>query len=250
MTDCRQLMLKRTPSLTEQAKLHIRQKIMSNAFADGRIPAETDLAEQLGVSRTTVRSALNRLESEGIIFRKQGAGTFVNEAGLQIKSRLDEIWSYEAMLADHGYTASTKILSVDTETADDALASRLHLSPGVEILVVVKLFLADNQPVILAHNYIPKHLLGGEVTAVDFQRPIYDFLWQHSGEHLSYYLSEIVPISADERIVAELKVPPQKPLIAFHEIGYNDNNDPILHATSCFRDDFIRLRLIRRQTLG
>lgn len=243
-------MLKRTPSLTEQAKHHIKQKIMSDAFIDGRIPAETDLAEQLGISRTTVRAALNRLESEGIIFRKQGAGTFVNEAGLQVKSRLDEIWSYEAMLADHGYTASTHILSVTTETADDVLAGKLHLSPGTAVLTVVKLFLANDQPVILARNYIPQRLISGTVTAVDFQQPIYDFLWQHSSENLNYYLSEIVPISADKIVAAALNVPPQKPLIAFHETGYNDNNEPILRATSCFRDDFIRLRLIRRQTLG
>lgn len=243
-------MLKRTPSLTEQAKHHIKQKIMADAFSDGRIPAETELAEQLGVSRTTVRAALNRLESEGIIYRKQGAGTFINEAGLQVKSRLDEIWSYEAMLADNGYTASTHTLTITTETADDTLAGKLHLSPGAEILVVVKLFLADDQPVILAHNYIPKKLIAGPVTAVDFQQPIYNFLWQHSSENLNHYLSEIVPISADARIAAELNVPLHKPLIAFYETGYNDNNEPILRATSCFRDDFIRLRLIRRQTLG
>ena len=44
--------------------------------------------------------------TKGAIYRKQGAGTFVNEPGLQIKSRLEEIWSYEQVLEDHGYTPS------------------------------------------------------------------------------------------------------------------------------------------------
>lgn len=84
-------MLKRAPSLTDQVKAHIKQQILSDEFEDGRIPAETDLANQLGVSRTTIRDALSRLEIEGAIFRKQGVGTFVNKAGLRIKMRLEEI---------------------------------------------------------------------------------------------------------------------------------------------------------------
>ena len=89
----RYLMLKRNPSLTDQAKAHIKQQILENKFEEDRIPSETDLAESLGVSRTTIRDALSRLENEGVIYRKQGSGTFVNRPGLRIKSRLEEIWS-------------------------------------------------------------------------------------------------------------------------------------------------------------
>ena len=96
-------MINRNPSLTEQVKTHIKKRIADDGFEDGRIPPETELANDLGVSRTTVRDALSRLEHEGTIYRRQGAGTFVNQQGLQIKSRLEEIWSYEQVLEDHGY---------------------------------------------------------------------------------------------------------------------------------------------------
>ncbi len=72
-------MLRRAPSLTDQVKNHIKEMIVQGDFADGRIPPEMELAEALGVSRTTVRDALSRLEMEGTISRRQGAGTFVNE---------------------------------------------------------------------------------------------------------------------------------------------------------------------------
>ncbi len=55
------------------------------SIEDGRIPSESDLADELGVSRTTIRDALSRLEIEGTVYRRQGSGTFVNEPGLQIK---------------------------------------------------------------------------------------------------------------------------------------------------------------------
>ena len=71
-------MIARSPSLTDQVKAHIKERIVRGEFEAGRIPPETELASELGVSRTTVRDALSRLENEGSIYRKQGAGTFVN----------------------------------------------------------------------------------------------------------------------------------------------------------------------------
>ncbi len=241
-------MLKRTPSLTEQAKSHIKQLILDDAFVDGRIPSETDLAADLGVSRTTIRDALSRLEIEGVIYRKQGAGTFINTAGLQIKSRMDEIWSYEEMLAAHDYTPSTQILDISIRPAADDIAAELALRAGEPLLVVKKLFLADAQPVILAYNYIPTTLITQPYADDDFLKPVYEFLWAN-GQHLAYYLSEIVPLLTTAELAQTLHIRPNLPLVSFTEIGYNDNNEPIIKSTSCFRDDLLRLRLIRRQTL-
>ena len=122
-------MLRRAPSLTDQVKIHIKEMIVQGEFTDGRIPPEMELAEVLGVSRTTVRDALSRLEMEGSISRRQGAGTFVNDPVLQIRSRLDEIWGYAAMLEAHGFTPSTRIIETrqveaaaspyDVHTAED-----------------------------------------------------------------------------------------------------------------------------------
>ena len=152
-------MLKRTPSLTEQAKSLIKQRIVNAEFDEGRIPSETDLANELGVSRTTIRDALSRLELEGTIIRKQGAGTFVNEASLQIHTRLEEIWQYETMLEAHGYTPTNRIISVEEQPVNLNSAPQLGLSPTDTMLQVKKLFLADNEPVILTINHIPTSII-------------------------------------------------------------------------------------------
>ena len=79
-------MITRNPSLTDQVKAHIKEQIVNDEFEDGRIPPEATLAEDLGVSRTTIRDALGKLEHEGAIYRKQGAGHLCQRAqGLQIK---------------------------------------------------------------------------------------------------------------------------------------------------------------------
>lgn len=240
-------MLQRKPSLTEQAKAYIKQRILDGDFAGERIPAETELAAELGVSRTTIRDALSRLENEGVIYRKQGAGTFVNEPGLQIKTRLEEIWSYEAILEAHGYTPATRILGVDVQPAEERIADQLHIAPGDPLITVHKLFLEDEEPVILTINQVPAAVVTAPYEPDDWKAPIFRFLSTFGSQHLAYYLSEIVPVLAGADIAATLHVEPGSALISFDELGYNDDNRPILHTHSYFRDDLLRLRLIRRQ---
>ena len=240
-------MIKRSPSLTDQVKTHIKEQIVNNEYEGDRIPAETDLANELGVSRTTVRDALSRLENEGVIFRKQGSGTFVNRPGLQIHSRLDEIWSYEAVLKAHGYEPSTQVLDVRRQGADSNTAKTLSLELGDQVLVVSKLFLEDKQPVILTRNYLPGNIISKSFEKSDLAAPIFDFIVDFTDHHLSYYLSEIVPLTASKEVAKYLHVPARTAMISLEEVGYNEDNEPILRAYSFFRDDLLRLRLIRRK---
>jgi len=242
-------MLKRTPSLTEQAKAHIKQRIVNDEFNEGRIPSETSLADEMGVSRTTVRDALSRLELEGTVYRKQGAGTFVNEPGLRIQTRLDEIWAYEAMLKAHGYTPSTRILSVTSNSADAHITETLSLNDTEEVVRVKKLFLADDKPVIYVENYIPRTLISSNYTADDFRQPISQTLSDLTQQHLAYYVSDIIPLIADTNLRHTLDLSLNTALISFDEVGYNQENQPILYSRSYFKDDLLRLRLLRRKTI-
>jgi GntR family transcriptional regulator len=241
-------MITRNPSLTEQVKAHIKRRIAENGFDGGRIPPETELANDLGVSRTTVRDALSRLEHEGAIYRRQGAGTFVNEQGLQIKSRLEEIWSYEQVLEDHGYVPSIRVLAEAEMKADTDTVDALGLDEDDAVLVIEKLFLEDEDPVILTINRIPSRIFTETNYADDEVTPVYEFLEQHCNRTLTYYLSEIIPVSLDKDVAGKLGVATGTLAVAFEEIGFDQNNEPIVRATSYFRDDLIRFRLMRRRS--
>lgn len=241
-------MITRNPSLTDQVKSNIKGRIVNDEFDGGRIPPETELAADLGVSRTTVRDALSRLEHEGAIYRKQGAGTFVNAPGLQIRSRLEEIWSYEQVLEDHGYTPSVRVLSSHARPADDDTVEILSLEPNAPVLIIEKLFLEDNEPVILTINQIPIRIVHDAEYEEDEATPIYEFLEDHCDRTLGYYLSEIIPVSLDADTAAKLGVEPGTLAISFDEIGFDQNNEPVVRATSYFRDDLLRFRLIRRKS--
>jgi GntR family transcriptional regulator len=240
-------MITRNPSLTDQVKAHIKGQIVNDEFEDGRIPPEAALAEDLGVSRTTVRDALGKLEHEGAIYRKQGAGTFVNEAGLQIKSRLEEIWSYEQVLEEHGYTPSVQVLTDEVVTVNEDTAAALGLKSDAEVLVVEKVFLEDDTPVVVTRNRIPAELLEEDDRSHD-ELPIYEFLEEYCDTRLSYYVSEIIPMAFDADQAKKLGVKKGTIGLSFVEVGYDSSNDPVVYATSYFRDDLLRFRMIRRRT--
>lgn len=240
-------MITRSPSLTEQVKAHLKERIQRGDFEEGRIPSETELAGDLGVSRTTIRDALSRLEHEGTIYRKQGAGTFVNEPGLQIKSRLEEIWSYEEVLRDHGYTPSVRVGDIRSEPAEQRLAAELRVGPGEPVTVIEKLFMENDLPVVLTTNRIPQRLVKVTVKAADGKKPLYELLEDHCDRFLSYYLSEIVPVALGTYEAGQLGVARRTPALSFEEVGFDQDNEPVVKATSFFRDDLLRFRLIRRK---
>jgi GntR family transcriptional regulator len=239
-------MIARNPSLTDQVKSHLKERILAGDFEHGRIPSETELAAELGVSRTTIRDALTRLENEGSIYRRQGAGTFVNEPGLQIKSRLEEIWAYEDVLRDHWYAPSVCVLGVEQQPADAGVADDLAIDADDTVLVMEKLFLEDDEPVVLTINRIPTAYLD-DAPVDDAGAPLFEFLEAHCDRNLAYYLAEIIPVSLDSRRAELLGVSEGTPAVCFEEIGFDQDNVPLVRSTSYFRDDLLRFRLIRRR---
>ena len=78
--------------------------------------------------------------------------------------------------------------------------------------------------------------------------PIYKFLEDHCDRTLGYYLSEIIPVSLDAETAKKLGVETGTLAISFDEVAFDQNNEPIVRATSYFRDDLLRFRLIRRRS--
>lgn len=240
-------MFRRNPSLVEQVKSHLKQRIINAEFDDGRIPSESNLADELQVSRNTIRDALSRLEIEGFIFRKQGAGTFVNTSNLLVKARLEEIIPYETLIREHNYIPSVRLVNVEKKQADPQIARYLNLTPTDQLLVVQKLYLADDKPVIFSCTFTPTKIIKQPYTNDDLLVHIYNFLPNFCQQTLAYYVTDVVPLMASPWLVDRLELPQSKnALLSFEEIGHNQDNEPIIKATSYFRDDLLRLRLIRR----
>lgn len=116
------------------------------------IPTERTLAEDFGVSRTTVRQALAELTVEGRLHRVQGKGTFAAEP--KVAQRL-QLSSYTEDMRAHGREPSSRLLEISEMPADAELARLLDVRAGAKVLRLRRLRLADGEPMAIETTHLP-----------------------------------------------------------------------------------------------
>lgn len=127
----------RSAKVVEQLAAELR----SGRYAgQSRLPAEVELATDLGVSRTVVRDALSELEREGFVERVRGIGTVVNRDVLALENRIDHKLEFYSMIRARGYEPHSSCLEVTKEAAELTLANSLNIPPGIRCFVSVVVF--------------------------------------------------------------------------------------------------------------
>jgi len=148
-----------------QVAQHLEHLIESGELPMGtRLENEIDLADQLGLSRQTMRRAIEYLVGRGLLLRKRGIGTQVVHAKV---TREVELTSLYDDLAKSGRDPSTTVVSFSTEPAPDALAAELGLAAGTPVYAFERLRSADAEPLALMRNHVPEHLM--RLTAADLE---------------------------------------------------------------------------------
>jgi len=112
------MLVTRSKSIVEQVNEVLRERIRNATYAPGlRLPSENGLAEEFGVSRATIRTVLAKLSVEGLILRRQGDGTYVNERILEVNTHLGGLWDFSRLIESSGFSSSIKALSLQETTA-------------------------------------------------------------------------------------------------------------------------------------
>ena len=159
LTDRLGLLRKDDPTpLYLQLQRGLREAIRSNLIPpDDAIPTERDLATDLGISRITVRKAIDGLVEEGILVRRQGAGTFV--VGIRVEKSFSRISSFSEDMIARGRKPHSAWVSqtVGTVTPEEALL--LGLSPGTEVYRFQRIRYADEQSMALEYATVPAFCL-------------------------------------------------------------------------------------------
>jgi len=146
-----------------------------------RLASEQELCERFGVTRTTVRSALDVLEREGRIYRQVGRGTFA--AARRIEQNITELVSTTEDMRRRGWSVSTRVLSVECVPATGKVSGALGLAPAQEVYELARLRLAGDEPISLQICYLPAHLCPG-LEAHDLSASLYRLLESEYNLHL------------------------------------------------------------------
>jgi GntR family transcriptional regulator len=138
----------------EQIMERLREAIAEGPLgADQRLPSEVSLAEQFGVSRMTVRKAVDKLVSEGVLYRRPAHGTFVTDRYLE--QPLSRLSGFTQDVTARGMRPSSVVLAMDTTDATFEMAQLCGLPPGARVVRIVRLRLGDGEPLAIERVFLP-----------------------------------------------------------------------------------------------
>lgn len=229
--------------LYHQLKLALKEDIKRGAYKPGdRLPSEPELIRQYGISRITVRQALDELEAEGLIVRRHGKGTYVAEA--RIEQELVRLTDFVEDMERSGQKPSSRVLAFEHETALPALAQSLHIAPGAEVVRVDRLRLADGRPVAYDTTWLPLRF-GELLVGADLTRDtIYHILEMRFAIPILSGSFTITATEAPPTAADALEVAPGTALLVIERTSYTGKDEVVYVQKRYYRPDRVQYRLM------
>lgn len=215
----------------------LRSRILRGDWQAGdMIPSGSELIEQYGVSRITVRQALDILVNEGLIYRQRGRGTFVSHP--PIEASLSRMINFTEDMLERGLEPSTKVLSKSTGPVSKTTAKKLEIDVGEELAMIKRLRLANDEPISVEIAHFPHKLCPGLLEAHDYSEySLRQTLEQDYGIQLTYAKQVIHAIAAPEDRAKLLAIEPDAPLFYIERVSYSQHNKPVEYLRIYYRSD-------------
>ncbi|MGN0662518.1 MAG: GntR family transcriptional regulator [Faecalibacterium sp.] len=216
------------------------EEMRSGRYAGAeRLPAEVELAAELGVSRTVIRDALSEMERDGYIERVRGIGTVVNRTVLNLRSRLDQKLEYYPLIRSFGSYPHADGIQIFSMRAGEELAHNLELEPGEEVICIKKRVLADTTPVIYSIDYLPRSLFGTrDYTRIDLSGSVFDILERECHQQVSSNVAHLKASCGDEAIRAAMRLAPGEAMLLLDELCFNRLCRPVMRSLSYYTNFF------------
>lgn len=229
----------------EIVREHILAGIRSNLYMPGMvIQSENELSDELGVSRVTVRKALEDLCAENTLYKIKGKGTFVSERPKYFEFLCG--LSFSSEMRKHNRVPSTKFVKLDLVLPDAQTNSELQINSESKVWEVVRVRCADGVPIAFVHEYFP-YLLATDLNEKIAQGSIYAFL-EEKGIAFGYADQKISAVLADERISGMLEIPKGSPMVKMVITAYTRTGTPFNHGITWYHtENFTLLQSIYRQ---
>lgn len=230
-----------TQPLWWQIAERLRREIEFGGFKQGDVlPSEAALNQVFGVSRTTARAALDKLEQEGLISRRAGKGSIVLPP--QVIQPLSQMSSFAEDMRRRGFIASYKTLSARmvTPPAEAAAALGLGLGEHEKAYAISRLLNADNQPMALSYSWLKPGLFDLHAPPgsdkLDRQS-LYDWLEQHCDCRITGAQETIGAALVSSELARRLKVAKGSASLVARRLSHDAEQQPVEYAVVHYRAD-------------
>lgn len=227
--------IQKAKNVTQQIEELIRNRIESGIYpADQRMPSEDALAQELFVSRASVRSALGNLTTAGYLRRRHGDGTYPCANVFEIGIRSGKIWDVMRQIEESGRKPALRPLGQQLRPATETEAALLACSAGDRILSLKRLFLADGVPVAVIET-----VLRADESCADLPQDAtaispFEALARYCRRKPDYSAVDFTALPADQAIGALLQVPEGSPLLKMVGILSDAEGVPLMAETEYY----------------
>jgi DNA-binding GntR family transcriptional regulator len=220
----------------------LEQEIASGRWEAGmRLPSEPELCERYGLSRTTIRQALARLEQRGLIDRRKGQGTFVNrgQPGLWLLQSSEGFFQDEVDRT--GRTVTSQILRAERGALPPWACDALELPRGSTGATLERLRSVDDAVALYVINHLPDRLADAALAITNPNESLYRRLRERAGvvPHGGRRTLEAVP--AEEWSAALLELEPGAPVAFIESVGWDEDLRPFDTYRAWLRTDRTRI---------
>jgi len=219
--------------------------LIANTPAGDRLPSEPKLAEKMGVSRATLREAMRTFESQGLIRRRQGAGTFVVGQVPVLDSGLEVLESLETMARRLDLAVTVSDLRIEKLYADQELADGLNTSLASHLVSVRRVVRADGRPVAYLIDTLPEEFLGLEDLPQDFNGSVLDLLIARDTP-MTISRTAISATGATADVARALEIQRDDVLLKFTSQLYSPDGSVVDYSVSNFIPGYFNFHVIRR----
>lgn len=222
----------------EQISNWLREQISSGSYkVDEKLPSEHELSDKFGVSRVTVRRALQTLEGEKLIYRSQGLGSFV--ADNRSHQPLVRLTDFIEDMSRAGMDASSKVLKMNPIAAPEHVATVLKVSPDSTVIRLDRLRLGDQLPIALDITWLPV-FYGQLIENYDLEEEtIYGILEREYDIPVEKGRYRIEAENADRYLAEHLDVSEGEALLLIDRLSLTVAEKPVYYQKRYYRTDRI-----------
>jgi GntR family transcriptional regulator len=210
-----------------------------------RLPSEPELAEQMGVSRATLREAMRTFETQGLIRRRQGSGTYVIGKPPVLDSGLEVLESLQTLARRINLDVKPADVTIEMIPADAETASALEVPLKTSLVRVARIIRTEQRPVAYLIDILPNDILHPDELKDKFNGSVLDYLLQR-GDPLSVSRADVGAIDAKAEIAKMLEVQRGDVLLQFTAKLYSISGKVVDYSYSYFIPGYFKFHIVRK----
>jgi GntR family transcriptional regulator, N-acetylglucosamine utilization regulator len=232
--------------LYHQIQQRLLDQIQSGVFKPSEpIPSIQKIASRMGVSQMTVRQAVKSLCELGVIYSRQGKGTFISRIKLERDFR--QVLSFSEETRARGATPHSRLISFRIQMPNRETKEALALGNKDKIFRLRRVRFADSLPMGIECSCLPVSLCPDLLETFNPETSLYQKLAEQYRIHLMV-TNEVIEVGkASDEEARLLEVPPQSPVFLFTRLSFLESGKPVEHVKSVYRGDRYKIvnRLVR-----